>query len=56
MAGAKIPSVTNPIGRMTGALHIYGGDFFNADRKAWDPESLVEGPYDIVKVRALFEG
>lgn len=51
-----IHSVTNPIGRMTGALHIYGGDFFNADRKAWDPESLVEGPYDIVKVRALFEG
>src|SRR5262249_20646231 len=27
-----IHSVTNPIGRLTGALHVYGGDFFAAER------------------------
>jgi predicted metal-dependent enzyme (double-stranded beta helix superfamily) len=25
-----IHSVTNPIGRLTGAIHVYGGDFFRA--------------------------
>src|SRR3712207_5675564 len=27
-----IHSVTNPIARLTGAIHVYGGDFFNAER------------------------
>jgi len=49
-----IHSVTNPIRKLTGALHIYGGDFFEAERSEWDPESLAEHPYDIEKVRALF--
>jgi predicted metal-dependent enzyme (double-stranded beta helix superfamily) len=37
-----IHSVTNPIERFTCALHVYGGDFFNADRREWDPDSLTE--------------
>jgi predicted metal-dependent enzyme (double-stranded beta helix superfamily) len=42
-----IHSVTNPIPRFTGAIHVYGGDFFNpARRSEWDPETLLEGPLD----------
>ncbi len=42
-----IHSVTNPIPRLTGAIHVYGGDFFNASRRSeWDPETLVEQPFD----------
>lgn len=37
-----IHSVTNPIPRLTGALHVYGGDFFARGRKEWDPETLRE--------------
>ncbi|MCC6664167.1 MAG: hypothetical protein IT375_10510 [Polyangiaceae bacterium] len=39
-----IHSVTNPIPRFTGALHVYGGDFFGVARSEWDPESLTEHP------------
>ena len=37
-----IHSVTNPIPRLTGAIHVYGGDFFAIERSEWDPETLVE--------------
>jgi predicted metal-dependent enzyme (double-stranded beta helix superfamily) len=50
-----IHSVTNPIGRLTGAIHIYGGDFFAAERSEWDPETLQEGRYDVAKTMRLFE-
>jgi predicted metal-dependent enzyme (double-stranded beta helix superfamily) len=42
-----IHSVTNPIARLTGAIHVYGGDFFGAERSEWDPETLQEGRYDV---------
>lgn len=50
-----IHSVTNPIPRLTGALHIYGGDFFDEPRSEWDSESLLELPYDLEKNLRLFE-
>ncbi len=50
-----IHSVTNPIERLTGALHIYGGDFFAEKRSEWDPETLTERPYDIEKNMRLFQ-
>ena len=50
-----IHSVINPIKRLTGAIHVYGGDFFAVSRSEWDPEHLVEGPYDVEKTLALFE-
>ena len=50
-----IHSVVNPIRRWTGAIHVYGGDFFAVSRSEWDPERLVERPYDIVATRELFE-
>jgi len=50
-----IHSVTNPIPRLTGAIHVYGGDFFGAERSEWDPETLIEGRYDAQKTMRHFE-
>lgn len=49
-----IHSVTNPIQKLTGALHVYGGDFFEAERSEWEAENLTERPYDMARVRAMF--
>lgn len=49
-----IHSVTNPIPRLTAALHVYGGDFFEAERSEWEPEGLTEHRLDIEEVRARF--
>lgn len=50
-----IHSVTNPIPRLTGAIHVYLGPFFTVHRSEWNPESLIEGTYDIEKNMRLFE-
>jgi len=49
-----VHSVTNPIERMTGALHIYGGDFFATPRSEWDAETLREQPFDLERARRIF--
>lgn len=49
-----VHSVTNPLGKLTGAIHVYRGDFFAIERSEWDPEELDERPYDIEKARAMF--
>jgi predicted metal-dependent enzyme (double-stranded beta helix superfamily) len=50
-----IHSVVNPLKRLTGAIHVYGGDFFAVPRSEWDPERLVEQAFDVEKALALFE-
>lgn len=50
-----IHSVTNPVRRLTGAIHVYGGEFFETPRSEWDPETLLEGPYDVAKTMRLFD-
>jgi predicted metal-dependent enzyme (double-stranded beta helix superfamily) len=50
-----IHSVTNPIPRMTGAIHIYGGDFFAVPRSEWDSETLRERPMDIGALQKRFD-
>ena len=50
-----IHSVTNPVSRLTGAIHVYGGDFFAAERSEWDPDTLSEQRYDSAKVMRYFE-
>jgi predicted metal-dependent enzyme (double-stranded beta helix superfamily) len=50
-----IHTVTNPLPRLTGAIHVYGGDFFAASRSEWDPETLLERPFDMEKNLHLFE-
>ncbi len=50
-----IHSVTNPIPRLSGAIHVYGGDFFAAARSEWDPETLREQRYDVEKNMQRFD-
>jgi predicted metal-dependent enzyme (double-stranded beta helix superfamily) len=49
-----IHSVTNPIPRLSGAIHVYGGDFFAAERSEWDPESLCEQRFDVERAQKMF--
>jgi predicted metal-dependent enzyme (double-stranded beta helix superfamily) len=51
-----VHSVTNPIPRLTGAIHVYGGDFFApSGRYEWDPETLRRRPWDLEAARARFK-
>jgi predicted metal-dependent enzyme (double-stranded beta helix superfamily) len=50
-----IHSVTNPLDKITAAIHVYGGDFFDMPRSEWDPRSLDEHPYDVEHTRRVFE-
>ena len=54
LASDAIHSVTNPVERLTGAIHIYGGDFFKSGRSEWDPETLRERPFDLEGRRRRF--
>jgi predicted metal-dependent enzyme (double-stranded beta helix superfamily) len=49
-----IHAVSNPLKRLTGAIHVYGGDFFAAARSEWAPDTLVERPYDVERARRVF--
>lgn len=49
-----IHSVINPISRLTGALHIYGGDFFEAERLEWEAEGLTSRRWDPDRLKARF--
>jgi len=50
-----IHSVTNPLERFTGGIHVYGGDFFATARSQWDPETRVEEPSNGDVIRGIFE-
>jgi len=50
-----IHSVTNPIPRLTGAIHVYGGDFFAVPRSEWDAETLLEQCTDGEKMARRFQ-
>jgi hypothetical protein len=48
-----IHSVINPIPRLTGAIHVYGGDFFAAKCSEWDSQSLQKERSDAERSGAL---
>jgi predicted metal-dependent enzyme (double-stranded beta helix superfamily) len=50
-----IHAVHNPLGSFTGALHVYGGDFFATPRSEWDPDTLAERPFEVERARRLFD-
>jgi predicted metal-dependent enzyme (double-stranded beta helix superfamily) len=49
-----IHAVANPLRMFTGAIHIYGGDFFGTIRSEWTPDTLEERPYDMERARGVF--
>jgi len=54
MPDDAIHSVANPIDRFTGAIHIYGGDFFATPRSEWDPGTHEEQPWSLEKAQRIF--
>ena len=50
-----IHSVSNPLDRITAAIHVYGGDFFDTPRSEWNPETFEEHPYDVEHTMRVFE-
>ena len=49
-----IHAVTNPTGRLAGAIHVYGGDFVNQPRSQWGPGDLVERPFSMETLHEQF--
>ncbi len=49
-----IHAVSNPGRTFTGAIHVYGGNFFAAERSEWEPETFEERPWDIANTRRVF--
>ena len=55
LGSSVIHSVVNPLGALTGAIHVYGGDFFGVPRSQWDVDTLEEKPYDVDYFMRLFD-
>jgi predicted metal-dependent enzyme (double-stranded beta helix superfamily) len=55
LGASIIHAVTNPLDRITAALHVYGGDFFAQPRSEWDPQTMHEHPYDVQNTMRAFE-
>jgi predicted metal-dependent enzyme (double-stranded beta helix superfamily) len=51
---AVIHTVSNPLRAFTGAIHIYGGDFFGTPRSEWSGDTLQEQPFDLERAKRLF--
>jgi predicted metal-dependent enzyme (double-stranded beta helix superfamily) len=49
-----VHAVTNPERRLTGAIHVYGGDFVNQPRSQWGPGPREERPHDMAVLRQHF--
>ncbi len=49
-----IHAVANPLRVPTGAIHIYGGDFFGTPRSEWNPGTGEERPFDVDRTRKVF--
>jgi predicted metal-dependent enzyme (double-stranded beta helix superfamily) len=49
-----IHSVTNATDRLTGAIHVYGGDFVREPRSQWGPGPREERAFSMDDVRAQF--
>lgn len=54
LGAPTIHAVTNPLTRFTGAIHIYGGDFFAVQRSEFDAATGEERPYDVEKAKKVF--
>lgn len=55
LGDSVIHGVANPLGTITAAIHVYGGDLGAMPRSEWDPETFVERPFDEARCLRLFE-
>jgi predicted metal-dependent enzyme (double-stranded beta helix superfamily) len=49
-----IHSVANPTDRLTGAIHVYGGDFVDQPRSQWVPGEAGERPFAMAEAQRHF--
>jgi predicted metal-dependent enzyme (double-stranded beta helix superfamily) len=49
-----IHAVANPTDVLTGAIHLYGGDFVNEPRSQWGSDDQEERPYDMEQAKQQF--
>ena len=56
LARDAIHSVVNPLTQCTAAIHVYGGDFFAAERSEWDAQGHAEHRFDIERTMRQFAG
>jgi predicted metal-dependent enzyme (double-stranded beta helix superfamily) len=49
-----IHAVSNPTRKLTGAIHVYGGDFVNQSRSQWGPGPEEERPFDLSEAERQF--
>jgi predicted metal-dependent enzyme (double-stranded beta helix superfamily) len=49
-----VHAVANPKDYLTGAIHVYGGDFIHQPRSQWGPGPREERPYDINQAMQQF--
>lgn len=54
LATDAIHAVANPRSVYTGAIHVYGGDFFDEPRSQWTSEDAEEEPYNIEQIQRVF--
>ena len=55
LGDSVIHAVTNPLEKITAAIHVYGGDFFAVPRSEWDPKTYQERPFDVAAAMRVFE-
>ena len=55
LGASIIHAVVNPLDQITGAIHVYGGNFFETARSEWDPVTHEERPYDVQHTMRAFE-
>jgi len=56
LGDSVVHSVANPFSRLTGGIHVYGGDFPNAQgRREWDPATLEGRPMEPGITKRRFE-
>jgi predicted metal-dependent enzyme (double-stranded beta helix superfamily) len=49
-----IHAVSNPRRKFTGAIHVYGGDFFAIERSEWDSAEAPEQRYSVERAMQTF--
>ena len=49
-----VHAVANPLRTFTGAIHLYGGDFFATPRSEWSRDLSDERPYDVEAIKRVF--
>jgi predicted metal-dependent enzyme (double-stranded beta helix superfamily) len=49
-----IHAVTNPRRKYTGAIHVYGGDFFAIERSEWESKLAAEQRYSVEHAMRVF--